>query len=497
MLQLRRVITIWILAPACLASAALAQSLEDRVTVHRMKNGLTVIFAERHGAPTFSAIYGFKVGAVDEVAGITGTAHLFEHMAFKGTPKIGTSDFEQEKTILAQSNAVGRALSLELLKGDVADQVKVKSLKEQLLALDKEQKKFIVKDEIDVIYSGAGGVGLNASTGNDATQYYISLPSNRFELFCLVESERLKNAVLREFYTERTVVQEERKQTTEANPARMLYESFMGAAFLAHPYGHPVIGWASDINSVTLEEATAFKKKYYTPNNCVITIAGDITPAKAIPMMEKYFGDWTAGDPPPVVRTTEPKQLGERRVKYEAQAEPQIIMGFHKPAFPSRDDAVMTVIATLLTSGRSSILYTDLIKQKQMAASVNAMAGIPGARYDNMFVLTAAPRHPNTNEQLEKAILAHLDTLKTRPVDAKDLQKVKNNLEASQIRAMRSNMGLAMTLMRYQLLFGDWKLYLTMKDMVASVTPQEIMEAAQKYFTPENMTVGTLIKKSK
>lgn len=482
---------------AVVAVVAVSQNLEDKVKVHKLKNGLTVIFAERHGAPTFSTIYGYKVGAVDETPGITGVAHLFEHMAFKGTPKIGTSDFGKEKPIMEESNRLGRELSLELLKGDAADKEKIKSFKEQLAKLDKEQKQYIVKDEIDKIYNAAGGTGLNASTGNDQTQYYISLPSNRFELFCLVESERMKNAVLREFYTERSVIQEERKQTTEAVPARMLSEAFLGAAFIAHPYNHPVVGWASDINSVTLEEATAFKNKYYGPNNCVMAIVGDIYPDKAIPMIEQYFGDIPAGENPPVLRTVEPKQLGERRVKYAADAEPQLLIGFHKPNFPSRDDAVLSVIASLLSTGRSSIFYKDLVKEKQLAANVNAMSSYPAVRYNNLFVVMGAPRYPHTNEELEAAVMEHLEKLKTTPVSENDLQKVKNNIEANYLRSMRTNMGLAMTLTRYQLLFGDWKLYLKNKENVSSVTAQEIIDCAKKYFTAENKTTAYLIKKSK
>jgi predicted Zn-dependent peptidase len=492
----RGILLCLLLSVLTLPFTAKGQKLEDKVTLHKLSNGLTVIFAERHGAPTFSAIYGFKVGAVDEVPGITGVAHLFEHMAFKGTPKIGTSDFAKEKPIMDESNAVGRELSLELLKGEQADKEKVKSLKEKLGKLDSEEKQYIVKDEIDKIYSAAGGTGLNASTGNDVTQYYISLPSNRFELFCLVESERLKNAVLREFYTERSVIQEERKQTTEASPERMLSESFMGAAFIAHPYNHPVVGWASDINSVTLEEALAFKKKFYTPKNCVISICGDIYPAKALPLVEKYFGDWAAGEDPPVLRTTEPKQLGERRVRYEADAEPSLIVGFHKPNFPSRDDAILTVISSLLTSGRSSIMYKDMIKTKQLASSVNTSPSTPGGRFPNLFVVMASPRYPHTNQEIEKAVLEHLEQIKQKPATEAELQKVKNNLEANELRMMKSNMGLARSLTQYQLLFGDWKLFLKRKDMIASVTPQEIMECAKKYFSPENMTVAYLIKKS-
>jgi predicted Zn-dependent peptidase len=493
----RSILTVFILTVLFVAPVGFlaAQSLEGKVKVKRLENGLTVILVERHGAPVFSTLYGFKVGSVDEVPGITGTAHLFEHMAFKGTPKIGTKDFENERPVMDEVNRVGRELSLELVKGDQADPGILKKLREELAALEKRQMEFIVKDEIDQIYNNAGGTGLNASTGTDQTQYMISLPSNRLELFCLIESERIKNAVLREFYTERSVIQEERKQTTEAVPMRLLYEMFMGTAFLAHPYKNPVVGWASDINSVTLEEAAAFKKKYYTPNNCVLAIVGDVWPEKAFPLIERYFGAIPRGDDPPALRTVEPKQLGERRVVLEFAAEPMMVMGFHKPTFPSKDDAAAMIAANILSLGRTSRLYKDLVRDKQIAASVNVGSG-PGLRYDNLVTVTAVPRYPHTNEELEKAVWEHLEKLKTEPVTEQELQKVKNNIEANYIRGMASNMGLAFTLLRYQLLFGDWHLYLKAKDAYNAVTADDIMQFAKKTFTIENRTVAYLVKKA-
>ena len=490
------VFILWLFLMMTFGGRSSAQNLEDRIHLKTLANGLTVILVERHGAPVFSMPYGFKVGSVDEIPGITGTSHLFEHMAFKGTPKIGTSDFEKEKPIMDEVNRVGRELSLELVKGARADAEKVKAFQDELAKLEQEQKKFIVKDEIDQIYSNAGGVGLNAGTGTDQTTYIISLPSNRLELFCLMESERIKNAVLREFYTERSVIQQERKQTTEAVPMRMLYELYMGAAFIAHPYKNPVVGWASDINSVTLEEALAYKKRYYTPNNCVLAIVGDVYPEQAFPLIERYFGEIPRGEDPPALRTQEPDQIGERRVRLEFAAEPLMLMGFHKPTFPSHDDAAAAVTAYILTTGRTSRLYKDLVRDKQIAVSINASPG-PGVRYDNLLTINAVPRYPHTNEELEKAIWEHLERLKTEPVDARELQKVRNNLEAQYIRGLSSNMGLAITLLRYQLLFGDWKLYLKAKDLYAAVTPEDIMRFAKTYFTAENRTVAYLVKKGK
>jgi predicted Zn-dependent peptidase len=478
------------------SGAPAAQDLAGRVKAKTLANGLTVILVERHGAPVFSAIYGFKVGSVDELPGITGTAHLFEHMAFKGTPKIGTSDYEKERPVMDEVNRVGRELSLEIVKGDRADPEKVKSLRERLAALEKEQSRYIVKDEIDQIYNNAGGVELNAGTGTDSTQYVISLPSNRLELFCAMESERIRNAVLREFYTERSVIQEERKQTTEAVPARLLSEIFMGAAFLAHPYKNPVVGWASDIASVTLEEAAAFKAKYYTPNNCVLAIVGDVRPETAFPLIERYFGDIPRGEEPPVLRTVEPKQVGERRVTLEFAAEPRLLMGFHTPPFPSADNATATVVANILSLGRTSRLYRDLVQTKQLAANVSVGAARPGMRYGNLIMVSAVPRFPHTNAEVEAAVEEHLERLKAEPVGEKELQKVKNNIAAGYVRSMASDMGLASTLLRYQLLFGDWKLYLKAQYMYDAVTAEDVMRFANAYFTAENRTVASLVKKA-
>ena len=483
---------VFVFGPGRLAG----QSLEEKVTAHTLKNGLTVLFAERHGAPVFSTMYGFKVGSVDERPGITGTAHLFEHMAFKGTPRIGTRDFEKEKVLMAEIARVGREWSLELAKGDGGDKEKLARLRAELTKLEEEQKTYIVKDEIDLIYSNAGGTGLNAGTGTDQTMYIISLPANQFELFCLMESERIRNTVLREFYIERSVIQEERKQTTDAVPARLLNEMFMGAAFIAHPYNHPVVGWASDIHSVTLEEAQAFKEMYYTPNNCVLAIVGDIHPETAVPLVEKYFGDIPRGDDPPVFRTEEPKQLGERRVRFEFDAEPLLVMGYHKPTFPSKEDAAAAALAYILTTGRTSRIYKDLIQDRQLAVSVYAGQG-PGVRFPNLFSFNAMPRFPHTLEEVEKAILEHVEKAKAEPVTERELQKVKNNLEASYIRSMSNNFGIAMTLVRYQLLFGDWKLFKKYRELIAGVTAADIMDFAKTYLTPENRTVATLVKKAK
>jgi len=500
-MTLSRQVKSWCLLPAFAFALGLApllgQSLEEKVTAHTLKNGLTVLFGERHGAPVFSTMYGFKVGSVDEYPGITGTAHLFEHMAFKGTPVIGTRDYGKEKPLMEKIALVGREWSLELAKGEKGDKEKIARLRAELSKLEQEQKQYIVKDEIDLIYSNAGGVGLNAGTGPDDTMYIISLPANEFELFCLMESERIRNAVLREFYTERSVIQEERKQTTDAVPARLLSEMFMGTAFLAHPYKNPVVGWASDINSVTLEEAQAFKQKYYTPNNCVLAIVGDIYPGKAIPLIEKYFGDIPRGEDPPIFRTEEPRQLGERRIRYEFDAEPQLMMGYHKPNFPSKDDAAASVLAYILTRGRTSRIYKDLIQDKQIAVSVSAIAAYPGDRYPNLFGIMAVPRFPHTVEEVEKAVLEHVEKVKAEPVTEQELQKVKNNIEAQRIRSMASNFGIAMTLMEYQLLFGDWKLFKTYEELIRGVTAADVMNFAKTYLTQENRTVAYLVKKAK
>ncbi len=296
------------LAGLIAAGPALAQDLaqaEKKVTVHKLANGWTFIIYERPLAPVFSFSTYVDAGSAQEVPGITGLAHMFEHMAFKGTPNIGTTDYEAEKAALAKIDAAYAALDAERRRSG-ADPEKVKALEKSWRDLQEQADKYIVKNEFGEIVDRAGGVGLNAGTGSDSTVYFYSMPSNKTELWAYLESERFMHPVFREFYKERDVVKEERRLRTESSPTGRLQEQFTAAAFIAHPYHQPVVGYMSDLDSFSREDAERFFRTYYVPANIVTAVVGDVKATELIPILEKYFGRIPKGDPPPKLRTVEP-----------------------------------------------------------------------------------------------------------------------------------------------------------------------------------------------
>ncbi len=475
------------------AYPAVAETLQERVKEYRLDNGLRILALHRDGSPTFSVFTRFLAGAVDENVGETGVAHILEHMLFKGSQRIGTTDFKKEKPLMAKVEKLGEELDAERRKGDSADKKKVARLKEKMAEILKEQRKYIVSDEISSIYSSNGGAAFNAFTNMDITSYIVKLPSNRLELWAWVESDRLRSPVLREYYSERDVVMEERRRSVDNSANGTLYEQFKAAAFQAHPYGNPIIGWESDISLLPKKKVKQFLKTYYSPNNMVVCIVGDIEPDKVFSVIKKYFGDIPAQNIPPRIATKEPAQKGERRIKVEFDAQPDVLIGFHKPVFPNRDDYVFDVIGSILTSGRTSRLYKSLVLEKGIAVSVDSWAA-PGSRYDNLFTLEAVPRKPHTTAELETAVYAELDRLKTEPVSARELQKVINNVDADYIRGLKSNSGLAYYLSVYEIITNDWRNMMRYQDEIKKVTPEDIMRAAKKYLVKWNRTVATLVK---
>jgi predicted Zn-dependent peptidase len=519
------------------------QDLESRVVEHTLKNGMKFLFVERHQAPVFSSRIMVKVGGVDEHTGITGIAHMFEHMAFKGTRHIGTKDYGKEKPVLAQIDRAAvaftraranipperradlRALERKLLASEEPSEspddrtvallrkekkrlgdetpgyldayIRMKIFQIELKRLQEEHKKHIVRDEFTQILIANGSPGINAGTGKDYTVYVTDLPANRLDLWAMMESERLFDPILREFYMERDVVAEERRMRYETNPDGKLYEALVTTAFQAHPYGLPNIGWMSDISNFSADDARAFYKTYYVPGNMVGVLVGDFHTPDAIKLVEKYFGKYPAGPSPPEILTREPKQEGERRTNIEFDAEPQVLIGFHKPTAPHRDDYVFDLIHGLLTdTGRSSRLYKRLVKKDRIASSVST-AGGPGARYNNIFYFEATPIHPHTTKEIEKAIYEELDRMKTEPVGEKEFQKVVNNLEADFVRGLASNGGLAQKLAYFQTTIGDWRYTVNHAKVIAALTPEDVMRVAKTYFVPVNRTVVTLVKTAK
>jgi len=484
---------------ACSASGWLAPlplqaaGLEEKVIEHTFKNGLKLLMVERHSSPTVSAWIRFKVGSGDERSDERGIAHLLEHMLFKGTTTLGTRDYAAEKPLLDRIEATAQQLLAEQARGLKADSAAVKRLKQQLTDLEKQAQRFVVKDEFFDLYARNGGSGYNAFTSKDGTTYLISLPANKLELWAAIESDRMRTPVLREFYSERSVVMEERRRSYDAEPGAKLWETFIANAYNAHPYGQPIIGWMSDIEQLSRTKAERFLKQFYAPTNAVIAVVGDINPQQVIALVGRYFGELPPGTPVPEVTVTEERQRGERRVEIIGDAEPELVIGFHKTALGAKDDEVFDVIGAILGQGRTSRLYRSLVLEKQLATDVSVFDA-PGSRYPNLFVLSATPRAPHSAAEVEQALLAELEHLKEQPVTQRELQQVLNKLEFEETRQMGTNGGLARNLTEYEAVTGSWRFLTGYRAKVEKVTPADLQRVARDYFTRENRIVGTLVK---
>jgi predicted Zn-dependent peptidase len=487
------------------ASTGKGHGLEDRVIEHRLENGMMVLMVERHQTPVVSINLVFGVGGVDEEFGMTGVAHLYEHMAFKGTQKLGTRDYARERKDLealdrlnAQMNDLRRRFavrgSTKGFESAGGDHPEMRDMERQFRVAQERAQQWVIGNEMALLYQRHGAVGLNASTGKDVTRYSVSLPANRLPLWAAVEADRMANPVLREFYKERAVVMEERRLRTDDSPTGLLYETFAAAAFQAHPYGFPTIGWAGDIEGLTPAVTEQFFRAHYGPANAVVSLVGDIDPSKVITLVEEAFGRIPPGGVPPRVMTVEPPQRGERRVEVEFDAEPVLLIGYHKPGLEHPDDFVFDVIDSILSEGVTSRLFHRLVREKQLAASVGVEANYPGVRDANLFVITAVPLAPHTTTEVEQAIYEELKRLEQEPVTTHELEKVLNNLDAALVRSLRSNSGLAAQLAYFQTVSGTWRYLLQARDRIAAVKPMDIQRVAATYFVKSNRTVATLVK---
>ncbi|MBM3744269.1 MAG: insulinase family protein [Acidobacteria bacterium] len=483
---------LWLLA---LTAAALAQSefkdLESRTSEFTLANGQKFIVVERHNAPVATFMTYADVGAAQEVKGITGLAHLFEHMAFRGTTTIGTKDWAKEKVLLEKVEKAYYALRDEKRKGAKADAGRLKELEQAFKDVQEEAAKLTYKEEFGEIIERAGGRDLNAGTGEDMTVYFFSLPSNQAELWFFLESERFRDPVFRDFYKERDVVMEERR-LGESQPMGRLMEEFQGVAYKAHPYGEGVIGHMSDLQNLTTADGQAFFRKYYVPSNLTTVVVGDVNPRRIRELAEVYFGRLPSVPRPEPLRTIEPPQQGEKRVALRLQSQRMLLMGYHKPDVNHPDDAVYDAIGSLLSQGRSSRLYRSLVRDKKVATQAGGFPGYPGVKYPGMFVFLGLTAPGRTNEDVEKALDAEIERLKNEPVSAEELDGVKRRARAGLLRQLDSNFSLGIQMARYQALTGDWRNLFRQLDKINAVTPQDIQRVAKATFTWNNKTVGTI-----
>ncbi|OGW40275.1 MAG: peptidase M16 [Nitrospirae bacterium GWD2_57_9] len=430
----RSLIGIWLLL--LFSTSAFAQTMN--VTEKMLSNGLKVLMKEDHRSPVVTFQVWYKVGSRNEKLGKTGMSHVLEHMMFKGTKKYGPKTFSQT-----------------------------------------------------VMRNGGND---NAFTGRDYTAYFENFAADRIDISLELESDRMHNLMLDQsaFQSERDVVKEERRMRTEDDPTSAMVEQMMATAFLAHPYQWPVIGWMADLGNLTLDDLSRHYRTYYAPNNATIVVVGDFDTKALLPKIENYFGSIPRGPAVPAVGAAEPEQQGERRVTVKRPAElPAVFTGYHAPDIKHGDTYALEVLQSILASGKSSRLYSSLVYDQQIAVYA-------GGDYDNitndpnLFYLYAAAMPGRTAGELEKALYAEIDKLKAEPATDQELRKAKNQIESNFIMGQDSIFYQAMLLGQFETV-ADWKLLEKYVDNIRTVTKEDVMRVAKKYFSEDNRTVGVLV----
>jgi predicted Zn-dependent peptidase len=488
-----------------LASPALAQQVQPEELV--LENGMKFLLLPRTSQPnSVTAGWVAKVGSVNERPGITGISHFFEHMMFKGTRTIGTRDAAKDAELNASLNA-NRARLRQLIldrqyprwrRGEIDDPWDPKHDDDEMKGLRAEQDRLVaaqrdvtVKDEFDSIYTGMGASGMNAFTSHDLTFYFISLPKNKLELWAWMESDRLSDHVFREFYSERDVVHEERRLRTDSTPTGIFAEQFDALFWQSSPYSWPVIGWPTDLNSYTIDQAEDYFRTYYRPNNLVGVIVGDFDMAAARALVQRYFGRLQRGEPPPPVVTLEQPQKAEQRMACACDAAPQVEVRYHTVPFLHPDEAPLEVLAELM-NGQTGRLYKALVEGAEVATE--AGVGQDSRRYGGAFSFTGECKGDATPEQVEQAWYAELARLQAEDIPERELQKVKNRVLADSFRKIESNFYLMLQLGYYEAL-GDWRYINTHSQELLAVTAEDVKRVAGQYFAPENRSVATYVRK--
>jgi predicted Zn-dependent peptidase len=464
----------------------------DQITEFTLDNGLEFIVLENHEAPVVSFVTYANVGGVDEPDGQTGVAHFLEHLAFKGTKQIGTTNYAAEAKQLDKLDGIFAQIKQAQQSGDEA---KLAQLKQQFVATQAAANKYVKQNKFGEIVDTAGGVGLNAATSADSTSYFYSFPANKLELWMSLESERFLEPVFREFYQEKQVILEERRMRTDNSAIGKMIEEFLDTAYDMHPYKRPVIGYKQDIDGLARENVDQFFQTYYSPNNLTIAIAGDVDSKEVQTLAKTYFGRFKAQAQakPAMVAKVEPPQTKTKEVTVTFPSQPWYLEGYHIPALSDPDYKVHEVISELLSSGRTSRLYKSLVEKQQLALTAQGFSGFPGNKYPNLMLVYALTSPGTSVEQLATALRAEIERLKTEPVALEELQQVKTQLKAGLLRALDSNMGMANLLAEYQAKTGDWRNMFEELKKLEAITPKDIQRVATDTFTEENRTIGKLL----
>jgi predicted Zn-dependent peptidase len=469
------------------------ENLEAGVRQFTLANGLTFIVVERHQAPVFSFETVVNAGSANDHLGTTGLAHMMEHMAFKGTAVVGTKDYAAEKPLLDREEAAWGALLGERRKGAAADTTRLARLAKEFGAAQEAAHAYVVSNGFQKVLESAGAQNWNAFTANDVTAYLYSLPSNRLELWALMEGGRMAHPVFREFYKERDVVYEERRMSVESSPLGRLFDEFIHAAFVAHPYGFGGIGFPSDLHTFSRTQGEEYFRSHYVAPNMTVCVVGDVTVDAVRKVAEQYFSDVPAGPMPPPIDTVEPEQTAERRVILEEQSQPIVLIGWHIPAATDPSTPAYRALADLLAGGNYSRLYKRLVKEAKVAVRVQGFTGEPGEKYPNLLGLLVVPATGRDPEKVERAVYDVLDEIRTKaPFTADELAGYKVRRRAERVEAVEENANLAEALAMDQTLYGNWHEFFREQERVQSLTPADVLDAMTRALVRSNRTVGLI-----
>jgi len=457
-----------------------------KITVHKsvLPNGLKVLLIPRSYAPTVVCRLFYTTGSVHEAPGNTGIAHMLEHMLFKGTHKVGITDSISDKKLMIALDSV---LALSRATLDTAQRAMYMRSHDSLLAL---QRKLMIKDELWGAYKAEGGTGLNAFTSDLMTAYFVTLPRNKLELFLWLESDRMKNAVLREFLPERDVVMEERRMRYEDSPYGRYFETLNSLFYEAHPFRLPTIGYASDISAYTREQAAEHYRKYYKPNNAILVLAGDLDTSKTMERVRAYFSPIPPGDSLAPVVTREPEPIGEKRITlYKDAAQPRLDLLLLTPGYPHPDLHALEVAQGVL-SGKSGRLYQHLVERKKIA--LDASAGNAPELYHSSFHIWAQVDPKISVDLLQDELWNVIDTLKSQLISPRELQRVKNQVLMQSQLSLRDLEHLA-TELAFHELRGGWEAINTVPEAIRQVTTSQVRDVFRKYFNRNKATLGLVL----
>jgi predicted Zn-dependent peptidase len=497
----RTVIVIWMLL---IGTTLWAQQVA--VQEYVLPNGLRFLMIPKKGDPNIAAGWVARVGSVNERPGITGLSHLFEHMMFKGTHVIGTRDIKKDLALMARMDEVKAEIRkeeqaqirrLRLGQIDNLDDPKNRTerhnqLLQELAEIEKESKALIIPNEYDKIFTNDGASDMNAMTSEDSTMYFINVPANKLELWFWMESDRLLNPVFREFYSERDVVHEERRMRTDSTPTGKFDEEFNALFWTSSPYSWPVVGWPSDLNGLTRQEALDYFAVNYAPNNISACLVGDFDPEQAKKLADRYFGRLKRNpQQQPPVRTREVEQMAEKRMVAFAETNPEVQIRYHSVADGHVNEPALVVLGSLLT-GRTGRLYKSLVLDQKIANS--ASAGQNGMKWEGYFLLSGVAKPGSTPEVVEQALYKEIEKLQKEKVGDRELQKVKNQFAADNFRRLESRF-----LLMLQILMADsnrgWQSFNEDPKRIAAVTSDDIQRVANLYFKPENRAVAVFYTK--